>query len=404
MKRPMRVAVSCVLLLSIHSLAQAQLDRWQSLRETMVRETLSAGGIRNQRVLDAMRDTPRHLFVPRHLRNMAYQDMALPIGESQTISSPFIVAFMTECLDPQPTDRILEIGTGSGYQAAVLGPLTKEVYTIEIVPELGHQAAKLLKQLRHTNIQVRVGDGFQGWSEHAPFDKIIVTCSPEDVPQPLIDQLCEGGRMVVPVGERYQQTMYLFRKEKGELHKEALRPTLFVPMTGKAEEARDRQPDPAHPEIVNFSFEDGADEQGFIRGWYYQRQAQIKAGPEAPDGQNYVRFEASQPGAESHLMQGLGIDGRKVRQIRLETWVRTEGVGSQADPQSGPRLAVTFYDNERRELATRWLGPWSGDTAWQQASETIRVPPTTREMIVRIGLFGAKGVAEFDRVHLSVVP
>nr|AGC72186.1 protein-L-isoaspartate O-methyltransferase [uncultured bacterium A1Q1_fos_962] len=400
----MRFAVVFALFVNGAAPLRAQADRWQPLREKMVRDTLSVGGIRSQRVLDAMRDTPRHLFVPRHLRAMAYQDMALPIGESQTISSPFIVAFMTECLDPQATDRVLEIGTGSGYQAAVLGPLAKDVYTIEIVPELGHQATKLLKQLRHTNIHVRVGDGFQGWPEHAPFDKIIVTCSPEDVPQPLIDQLREGGRMVIPVGERYQQTMYLFRKTDGELKKEALRPTLFVPMTGKAEASRERQPDPSNPQIINPSFEEGMDEQGFIRGWYYQRQAQVKASTDAPAGKSVVRFEASRTGEESHLMQGLGMDGRKVRQVRLQTWVRTEGVTSQADPQSGPRLAITFYDEERRELATRWLGPWSGDAPWQQVSETIRVPGNTREMIIRIGLFGAVGVAEFDGVELNAVP
>ncbi len=383
------------------SSATAQPDRWDSLRDRMVTDVLKNGGIRDERVLQSMSQVPRHLFVSRNLRNQAYQDMALPIGEKQTISSPFIVAFMTECLDPQPSDRVLEIGTGSGYQAAVLANLAAEVYTIEIVPELGHEAGRLLKQLRYKNVQVRVGDGFAGWSEKGPFDKIIVTCSPEDVPQPLVDQLRDGGRMVIPVGERYQQTMYLFRKEGNELKQEALRPTLFVPMTGKAEEGRDRQPDPANPELMNGDFEAGEDENHFIRGWYYQRQASLRQGPDVPQGSYCVRFEANLRGQESHLMQGLALDGSRVRKLALSVRVRTQGVQERLDPQSGPRFAVTFYDENRRELTTRWLGPWTGDTPWRLVSEEVAVPRNAREAIVRIGLFGATGIAEFDEVRIG---
>ena len=206
----------------------------------MVQEVVAGAGIQNPRVIEAMRNTPRHEFVPRQLRQYAYLDMALPIGDQQTISSPFIVAFMTECIDPQPTDRVLEIGTGSGYQAAVLSRLVQQVYSIEIVEPLGRRAARTLRQMRLDNVTVRIGDGFQGWPEEAPFDKIIVTCSPELVPQPLIDQLKDEGLLVIPVGERYQQTMYLFRKSNHGLQREALRPTLFVPMTGQAEADRAR--------------------------------------------------------------------------------------------------------------------------------------------------------------------
>src|SRR5262245_29327016 len=206
------ILVSLLLLLLTANFVVAQPNQridFDLARKKMVEDVILGTGIQHPTTVEAMRKTPRHEFVARQFRDKAYFDMSLPIGSGQTISSPYIVAFMTQALDPQPTDRVLEIGTGSGYQAAVLSPLVKEVYTIEIVPELGRQAERTLKRLKYKNVFVKVGDGFQGWPEHAPFDKIIVTCSPEDVPQPLVDQLQEGGLMVIPVGERYQQTLYL---------------------------------------------------------------------------------------------------------------------------------------------------------------------------------------------------
>ena len=223
---------------------RAQLD---AARQRMVTTSVIDAGVKNPRVIEAMRTTPRHEFVPRASRKLAYEDMALPIGDQQTISSPFIVAFMTEAVDPQPTDRVLEIGTGSGYQAAVLSGLVQDVYTIEIVESLGRTAQRTLESLRYRNVHVKIGDGFQGWPEHAPFDKIIVTCSPESVPQPLIDQLREGGLIVIPVGPRYQQVLHLMRKRDGKLVTESQRATLFVPMTGAAEDTRKVQPDPLNP-------------------------------------------------------------------------------------------------------------------------------------------------------------
>src|SRR6266700_1372972 len=173
-------------------------------RNRMVDEEVIAAGVKDPRVIKSMRSTPRHEFVVQSQWPQAYFDMSLPIGEGQTISPPVIVAYMTEQLDPQPTDKVLEIGTGSGYQAAVLSPLVKDVYSIEIVEQLGKHAKLTLDRLKYTNVHTKIGDGYLGWPDQAPFDKIIVTCSPEKVPQALVDQLKEGGRMIVPVGEPYQ--------------------------------------------------------------------------------------------------------------------------------------------------------------------------------------------------------
>lgn len=206
-------------------------------RQRMVQEQLEAPGrgITNARVLEAMQKVPRHEFVSEDYRDEAYDDHPLPIGYGQTISQPFIVAFMTEQLDPQPTDRVLEIGTGSGYQAAVLAGLVKEVYTIEIIEPLAERAAADLARLSYTNVHARAGDGYAGWPEAAPFDAVIVTCAPEAVPQPLVDQLKEGGRMIVPVGSNWDQELVLLTKSGGELRRKSVLPVRFVPMTGEAE-------------------------------------------------------------------------------------------------------------------------------------------------------------------------
>jgi protein-L-isoaspartate(D-aspartate) O-methyltransferase len=331
---------------------------------------------------------------------MAYYDMALPIGDQQTISSPFIVAYMTECLDPQPTDRVLEIGTGSGFQAAVLSPLVKDVYTIEIVESLGRKAARVLDRLNYDNVHPLIGDGFKGWPEHAPFDKIVVTCSPEKVPLPLVEQLKEGGLMVIPVGERYQQTMYLMRKVDGKLEKEVLRPTLFVPMTGTAENQREVAPDPANPQVVNGSFEEDVDEDGFVPGWYYQRQAECVKSDDSPVGEHYVRFNNSDAGRGSRLLQGMGIDGRVVHEIELSAWVSTSNVVPGPE-QSMPRVLISFYDDQRADLGQAWLGPWRGTVAWRKESRKVRVPARAREAIIRVGLLGATGEAAFDDIRIS---
>jgi protein-L-isoaspartate(D-aspartate) O-methyltransferase len=201
-------------------------------RERMVREQIAARGIRDERVLGAMRAVPRHLLVPRDVQARAYQDSPLPIGNGQTISQPYVVALMTELVRPQPNDKVLEVGTGSGYQAAVLAPLTSHVYTIELEPELAETARRRLTELEYKNITVRAGDGYAGWSEHAPFDVIVVTAAPDHVPQPLLDQLKPGGRMVVPVGPVFAvQTLQLIEKDAaGKLRTREVTPVMFVPL------------------------------------------------------------------------------------------------------------------------------------------------------------------------------
>jgi protein-L-isoaspartate(D-aspartate) O-methyltransferase len=203
-------------------------------RQRMVQQQLMARGIHEERVLAAMAKVPREEFVPPSSRVESYEDGPLPIGQGQTISQPYIVAFMTEQLQPKRNDRVLEVGTGSGYQAAILAELVAEVYTIEIIEPLAKSAEAALQRLGYKNVHVKTGDGYKGWPEHAPFDSITVTCAPDHVPQPLVDQLKEGGRMIIPVGAFGDQELYLLEKKDGELQRRAVLPVRFVPMTGEA--------------------------------------------------------------------------------------------------------------------------------------------------------------------------
>lgn len=199
-------------------------------RRDMVEIQIKARGIKDERLLKAMLKVKRHLFVPAHIQKSAYSDRPLPIGEGQTISQPYIVALMSELLNLDEDDKVLEIGTGSGYQAAILAELAKEVYTIEILEPLAIQAEKTLEDLGYENITVKYGDGYLGWEEHAPFDAIIVTCAPPNIPQPLIEQLAEGGRMVIPVGVHWQE-LKLLEKLNGRIKTTSVIPVRFVPMT-----------------------------------------------------------------------------------------------------------------------------------------------------------------------------
>jgi protein-L-isoaspartate(D-aspartate) O-methyltransferase len=207
-------------------------------RETMVETQIAARGISDPATLSAMRTVPRHEFLPLRLRNEAYMDYPLPIGHGQTISQPYIVAFMTETIRPQPGEKILEIGAGSGYQAAILAQMGAEVYTVEIVEPLAEMARQTLERLGFKSARVMHGDGFRGWPEHAPFDAIIVTCAPDKIPPELVAQLKDGGRMIIPVGGGMNQELVLLRKKGGNIEKQSVLPVRFVPMTGEAQNSR----------------------------------------------------------------------------------------------------------------------------------------------------------------------
>lgn len=405
-----RIPLWFVLLLSVVLLSAgpttclAQRTRFAEARRRMVEKEIEGAGIKNPRVLEAIGKTPRHEFVPRSQRRFAYLDMALPIGNSQTISPPFVVAYMTEQIDPQPEDRVLEIGTGSGYQAAVLSELVDEVYTIEIVEPLGKRARRTLKRLKYQNVFTAIGDGYEGWPSAAPFDKIIVTCSPDDVPRPLAKQLREGGLMIIPLGERYQQLLVLLEKKDGKLIEKALLPTFFVPMTGEAEEVRQDVPDPANPRIMNGGFEDFTkkDKESDERpsGWHYQRLLTLESAG-GPQGSRYVTFRNEDPGRYSQALQGFAIDGRRVYALEVSLWIKLRDVKPATEKKFLPVLGISFYDDARRPAGDVVVGPWQGTRDWTEVTRQIKVPKNANEAVVRIGLLGAVGEISFDAIRIK---
>lgn len=226
-------ACACFMATAVASQNQTP-DPFQAMRHKMVEEQIRTRGVSDPRVLEAMKSVPRHEFVPPALRYRAYEDNPLPIGLEQTISQPYIVALMTEMLEPKPEDKVLEVGTGSGYQAAILAELVGEVYTIEILEPLARRAEKTLQRLGYHNIRIKIGDGWKGWPEAAPFDKIIVTAAPATIPAALVEQLKEGGRMVIPVGTVLQKLL-LGVKKNGILETTETIPVRFVPLIQQEE-------------------------------------------------------------------------------------------------------------------------------------------------------------------------
>ena len=392
--------LAVAMLLANTAILRAQWDRqYTQARQVMVESEIATAGIKQPAILAAMRITPRHEFVPAELRGYAYYDMALPIGEHQTISPPFIVAWMTQMLDPRPTDSVLEIGTGSGYQAAVLSGLAKEVYTIEINPTLAARVEKTFKRLKYKNISFKLGDGYQGWSEHAPFDKIIVTCSPEKVPAPLVEQLREGGQIVIPLGERYQQTLFVMHKHDGRLVVDQREPTFFVPMTGKAEMLRVRTDQAAMTELVNGDFENQL-EGGKPAGWYYVRQASL----EPRDGQNgasqVLSFVNRVPGRGSQALQAIGVDGRRVAELSVSLMVEGHDLAPGQAADQLPKVLVSFFDDDRNPVGEQIVGPFKGTFAWNRRTARLKVPENARVAIVAVGLLGGTGQLTCDDIEI----
>ncbi|MDD3586439.1 MAG: protein-L-isoaspartate(D-aspartate) O-methyltransferase [Thermoguttaceae bacterium] len=401
--------------------------------------------LESENVLKAMMRVPRALFVPRELRSVAYQDFALSIGDGQTISPPFVVAYMTEVLDPQPTDKVLEIGTGSGYQAAILGLLVSKVYTIEIVRPLGKKAQSLLKKLKYDNVFCRVGDGYKGWEDAAPFDKIIVTCSPEEIPQPLIDQLKEGGKMLIPIGDRYHQYFYLCTKTGTELKKDVLIPAFFVPMTGQAEETRKEQPDPKNPSIVGGSFEEINTGSPGPVGWYYTRNVEVKDDDNAPDGKRILVFDntpivqayenknrldqrelsyrqdTSKPVRQTdseedsrrhnqylqelttHLLQPFPVDGVSVKRLNFSCMLHATDLKPLDRRQTIPLVTISYFDADWNYLDEQIvIAVGKGNFEWRKFERfDLPVPRKAKFGSLRMGILDGTGKLEVDSVELA---
>lgn len=414
----------------------------------------------DEAVLDAMQRVSRDRFVLSNHRSAAYRDTAVPIGNGQTTPSPSVVSYMLEKLNPQPGDKILEIGTGTGYQAAILSLLVEDVYTIEILEPLGKRAAQTLKKNGYKNVHTKIADGFQGWPEAAPFDKIIVTCSPESIPAPLLEQLKDGGTMIVPLGERYQQVFHRVRKKGSEIEKEALIPTLFGSMTGKAETLRTIQPDAKNPMVVGGDFEhnlednlESALENRHPAGWHDVKNVKIMADAVSPVGGQYLRFETvtefsanlhemeprrdlddttlpSSPLFESHdenrrhrsrrhsrnnnetkipaesktsqIVQGFAVDGKHVSKIRIELTVRGTEIYpvDQTWRKSSGILFVQFYNDEAAMIQSLELANAAGSFEWEKFAMEIFVPKKAKSAIVTLGLFDSTGTLDIDGISI----
>ena len=279
------------------------------------------------------------------------------------------------------------------------------MYTIEIVEALGLRAARVLRKLKLNNVHTRIGDGYQGWSSQAPFNKIIVTCSPENVPQPLIDQLAEGGRLIVPVGQRFQQTLVLFSKQEGQLVEEPLKATFFVPMTGTAEDRRQVFPSDTNPRIEHGSFEASVGESNHPIGWYYVRQANIFSDASAPDGKRYLVLSNQTAGRPAHALHAFGVDGKQVRQLQLSLWARGRDIRPTRSTGNEPGCVfVWFYGPNRSMVGDASPGIWKGSFDWQQKRFSIAVPRAARLGVVAIGLFATTGEAAFDDIVVRAKP
>lgn len=383
--------------------AQPGLEAFKVAREKMVREELTAQGIKNDRVLRAMGQVPREQFLPLTKRKFAYLDMPIPIGEAQYMPPPLRTADLLEQIDPQPSDKVLVVGTGSGYGPGVLSRIVREVYAIEIVPELAREAAATFQRLKYSNITSKQGDGFAGWAEHAPYDKMLVECAPESVPPPLVEQLKEGGVLVIPVGEHFQQTLFKYRKQNGKLTVEQSRPTLFLPMIGKAKFLQTTDTAAQEPQILNPSFETEFEgDKNLPANWYFVKQAQVIEYPTAPNGKRVLWFKNETPGHASIAIQGFACDGRKVKLLTITLNVKVKSVIRGQNLEQLPRLEIMYLNENNRAIHHDFIGPWFLTGDWTEQQARFQVPPQARAALIRIGLLGATGEAWFDNLRMKV--
>jgi len=380
--------------------AEEQADAYGDARTTMVDADLSGNGIGNERLLKAMRTIPRHRFCLPEDQKHAYADQSLPIGHKRKLASPYVTAGLIELLDPRPNDRILELGTGSGYQAAILSQLATDVYSVESIEELGKASASLLKELKCKNVHTRIGDTLEGWPEAAPFDRILFTSCSGTVPAALIDQLRERGKVVVDAVCGNEELFHLFEKQHGRLVALKVWSPFSIANADNLKQHRDEKQSPNKSEIENGDFE--LSEDGKATGWYFQRQAALAEDREAPNN-HVLTFENKEPGRHAQAIQEVAIDGRAVVSLRLS--VRAKGLeihnSSSADK---PSMVIRFYDAHQRPITVEpsaILGPWRGTFGWETYTCVSSVPKTTRKALVVISMGGATGRLTVDDAQLS---
>lgn len=384
------------------TLGQSGLRTLAEARRLMVAEEIEAQGIENERLLAAMREVPREQFLPLNKRHLAYLNVAVTYGEGQVVLPPLVTAHSIEQLDPQKTDKVLVVGTGSGYSSAVLSRLAREVYSVEINPEIAKEAEETLRHLKYTNVKIRSGDGFEGWKEHAPYQRIIVECSPESVPRPLVDQLVEGGTLLIPVGDEFDQTMHRCKKENGQLVTLSLWPTLLLPMKGKAEELRSQSEMPREPSLLNGGFEELVEGTTDLpNNWFYVRQGRVVDDPLCPEGKRALQLVNTTPGAAAVALQAFPVDGKKIAELSLSFRIRGIDVRPGQNRGQLPRVEIRFFDEKRRFVGGDWTGGWNMTFDWVKKERLFAVPRQAKFAVIRISLGGGTGEIRFDNLKLA---
>lgn len=374
-------------------------------RKMVEREILPQHEWEDPIVLSAIMRTARDRFVPASYKKTAFRDLAVPLGRSRYQQAPSLLAYMTEELDVRPDEKVLHIGTGSGYYTAVLSLLAKEVYTVELDETLGNRASQTFEKLAYTNIYTKIADGYDGWEEHAPFDRIVFTCSPETVPEPLVKQLREGGVMIVPLGEPFRQVLYRCKKKGEELQKEFLLPYPFELMEGEAQSRRQTKPDPERPELSNGHFE-RFHENGEPYGWFSMTNAIVREVPDAPEGRHFLKLEVNSFSSDearfARAEQSFALEGKNVSRLHLEAFLRGDRLEtlSARNVRASASMILLCYDESDRLLQRYDLAPVSGSFDWKAFQCEISVPKKTKKATLILTLSDRTGTLEFDALSV----